>query len=478
MPCVSSGRCLDPSSPSLRRSGKSPERSAGLRALLRLSSRVQVYLQRPFDVFLRVRIFRSLRGVRKLVPELPFTHLIDGAFHRALQDLVCQYVRQENEAGKQRWRLRIRDNECAARTYIKRRADQALEREKTLASRSLPASGCNPAVEIDKQASIWNSRWRRLTMLESLRLLPSWLKSLSPPRVRFASRASPLATHGLPKLLLGSLLLGGSMPLNFGGIKPWPCDALLMPGPGAKRACCGKTTVKLAQLLFCAGAQLLNRWLASWALSWRGSFDCAGLPGSSVASALQMLQHELHQGCRLAVQQDVSGYFDCLEHELTCAVLRHLRAPEPFVALFEHVCSSSTRIFCLQGAWSETWIHPRRGLPQGCPLSPLVSAAMTHAWACWVFGSSVSPQSPINGLGYIDDRLLLLRANHEIAALRSAVSRSGQFDRAFGLEVSLKKCAVVAACNDCEALQLAASLDYQFKQTIQTLGAQASWGPP
>ena len=81
-------------------------------------------------------------------------------------------------------------------------------------------------------------------------------------------------------------------------------------------------------------------------------------------------------------------------------------------------------------------------------------------------------------MGYIDDRLLLLRANHEIAALRSAVSRSGQFDRAFGLEVSLKKCAVVAACNDCEALQLAASLDYQFKQTIQTLGVQATWGPP
>ena len=115
---------------------------------------------------------------------------------------------------------------------------------------------------------------------------------------------------------------------------------------------------------------------------------------------------------------------------------------------------------------------------QGCPLSPLISAAMTHAWACWVFGSSVSPQSPINGLGYIDDRLLLLRANQEIAAMRSAVSRSGQFDRAFGLEVSLKKCAVVAASNDREALQLAASLDYQFQQAIHTLGVQATWGPP
>ena len=71
-----------------------------------------------------------------------------------------------------------------------------------------------------------------------------------------------------------------------------------------------------------------------------------------------------------------------------------------------------------------------------------------------------------------------MRANQEIAAMRSAVSRSGQFDRAFGLEVSLKKCAVVAASNDHEALQLAASLDYQFQQAIHTLGVQATWGPP
>ena len=464
----------DPSSPSLSRSGKSPERSAGLRALLRLSSRVQVYLQRPFDVFLRVRIFRSLRGVRKLVPELPFTHLIDSAFHRALQDLVCQYVRQENEAGKQRWRLRVRDNEC-----------------------SLPASGCHPAVEIDKQASIWNSRWEASDHAGVPGIAPflAHIPQPGPCQIDFTFTADALRR--------AAARIKGKSP----GPDAWTSEALTRLPPAWwqfaadlwNRAMAlrrtpdawtrGKTCllwkddrktrpITVLPVIWRAGAQLLNRWLASWALSWRGSFDCGGLPGSSVASALQMLQHELHQGCRLAIQQDVSGYFDCLEHELTCAVLRHLRAPEPFVALFEYVCSSSTRIFCLQGAWSETWIHPRRGLPQGCPLSPLVSAAMTHAWACWVFGSSVSPQSPINGLGYIDDRLLLLRANHEITALRSAVSRSGQFDRAFGLEVSLKKCAVVAACNDCEARQLAASLDYQFNQTIQTLGVQATWGPP
>ena len=220
----------DPSPPMLSRGGKSPERSASLRALLRLFSRVQVCLQRPFDVFLRDRIFRSLRGVRKLVPELPFANLIDDAFRQALQDLVDQYVQQENEAGRQRWRLRTRGNQGAARAYIKRRADQVLEHEKMLALRRLPANGCHPI-------------------------------SLSPLRacggLHLASRANCLGlTHGLPKLLLGSLSFGGSMPLGF-GIKSWPCNALLLPGCGAKRVWFGKTTVKLAQLLYCLSSGAL-----------------------------------------------------------------------------------------------------------------------------------------------------------------------------------------------------------------------------
>ena len=402
----------DPSPPMLSRGGKSPETSASLRALLRLFSRVQVCLQRPFDVFLRDRIFRSLRGVRKLVPELPFANLIDGAFRQALQDLVNQYVQQENEAGRQRWRLRTRGNQGAARAYIKRRADQVLEHEKMLALRSLPASGCHPAVEIDKQASIWNSRWEASDHAGVSGIAPflAQIPQPAPCQIDFTFTAEALWRAA-------SRIKGkspGPDAWNFEALtrlplvwwqyaaELWNQVMALQRTPAAWTR--GKTCllwkddrktrpITVLPVIWRAGAQLLNRWLASWALSWRGSFDCGGLPGSSVASALQMLQHELHQGCRLAVQQDVSGYFDCLEHELTCAVLRHLRAPKPFVALFEHVCSSSTRIFCLQGAWSETWIHPRRGLPQGCPLSPLISAAMTHAWACWVFASSVSPQS-------------------------------------------------------------------------------------
>ena len=95
---------------------------------------------------------------------------------------------------------------------------------------------------------------------------------------------------------------------------------------------------------------------------------------------------------------------------------------------------------------------------------------MIHVWACWVFGANVSCHSPITGFGYIDDRLLLLRGN------RNAVSRSGQFDRDFGLEVSLNKCAVGAASKDRGALDLANSLNYMFQQTVEMLGVKAAWG--
>ena len=151
-------------------------------------------------------------------------------------------------------------------------------------------------------------------------------------------------------------------------------------------------------------------------------------------------------------------------------MLTHLRAPLPLVRLFEFACEHGQRLFSLEGALGTTWRHPQRGLPQGCPLSPLISAAMTHAWCCYTLGSDRGLLDKLAGYGYVDDRLLLLRSHGTFDDLRLAVQRSDHFDRVFGLEVSLPKCAVVSPPGLPEAAALATELRYKHTLCRRDLG--------
>ena len=106
--------------------GKRPERSAGLRALLKLQGRLLVAAQRPQDVALLSRITRSVRAVRQLVPELPFFDVIDDALLQQVKALVETYVQQEGAAAKARWRDRTHTDGSTAPRFVKRRADQVI----------------------------------------------------------------------------------------------------------------------------------------------------------------------------------------------------------------------------------------------------------------------------------------------------------------------------------------------------------------
>lgn len=124
-------------------------------------------------------------------------------------------------------------------------------------------------------------------------------------------------------------------------------------------------------------------------------------------------------------------------------MLRHLRAPDSLVRLFENCCRRSSRVFSLQGALGCEWVRPERGLPQGCPLSPVIAAAVSHCWAAYVIGQDDPVTAKVTGHAYVDDRCLLLRAGASRHHLREAIDRSHEFDLAFKLSLSLTKCAVV-----------------------------------
>ena len=193
------------------------------------------------------------------------------------------------------------------------------------------------------------------------------------------------------------------------------------------------------------GAKIINQQLAEWCSSWCSRHDAGGITGTSTGKALQQFRRCIDKGSNVAVQQDVAGFFDSLDPAHVTLVLQHLRAPEPLVNLIRSTCQHSSRLFALQGALGSDWRSPGRGLPQGCPLSPTVAAAISHVWTAYTLQIATQVPQQIDGYAYVDDRCIMLCPNSPLEALKRALSRSDQFDAAFGLQLSLE----VRSCLTC-----------------------------
>ena len=488
-----------PVTPSARSTGKRPERSAGLRALLKLLSRLQMGMRRPFDAPLWNRTVKSLAHVRRLVPELPSIRQADVASVEQVEALVNTYVEQERTAAKQAWKRTTRDSLAASRAYVKAKADQILAWDKEAAETLAPTSGRHPAAEVDKQAQVWIKKWRSQCSSSSLDTqvdgILSQVPRPPPTNVTFVITASSLrdsvrsmrntscgpdgwetsALLRLPERWWRLAAVLWERVLNLSRVPvAWVRGrtALLWKPKGGTRP------ISVLPVIWRAGARLLNKHLHAWTASWRAHYDSGRVAGTSIDTALQQLAKELQAGASVAVQQDVSSFFDSLEHRTTARILRHLRAPTTLVTLFENYCDRSSRIFSMQGALSSGWVQPERGLPQGCPLSPVIAAAVSHCWAAFVLGQEDPLSAKVTGHAYVDDRCLLLRPGLSCCHLRAAVTRSNEFDSAFKLSVSLPKCAVVAKADDLEAQTLAAHLGYQHLPSLEVLGVVVQFDRP
>ena len=139
--------------------GKSPVRSEGLRALLQLQARLRVALDRAWDEPVRRRICRCLRGVRLLVPELPYFEHIGEAMLQEVSGLVQAYSKHERAVAKAHWKERMRSNAGAVRNFVKRRAEAILAWESSEESQRIPSSGHHPALEVDKHSKDWLAKW-------------------------------------------------------------------------------------------------------------------------------------------------------------------------------------------------------------------------------------------------------------------------------------------------------------------------------
>ncbi|CAE6972781.1 L96 [Symbiodinium sp. CCMP2592] len=481
--CVARGASWHPREPAnVLRPGKRPERSRGLRLLLKLQERLRVLTFRPADEQLAVRIRKSLRQIRLVVPELAFAPAgSETSLLPQVEELVAAYTRQEEEAKKLLWRARIRADTARVRAFVKRRADEQIAWESRPPDAAAPGDNPHPAVAVKTAAAaLQNKIAPRAFAPVNTHAVRAMLQAVPRPaaqdscleitpeglvqamRAMCAKAPGPDQWH--PHLLL-------ILPMR------WWCWAARLWNLCLRGRCAfhgGFRPLTIAQVMWRAGARVINQQLASWVSSWASQADAGGLPGTSVQSALLQLSLAMNQGAQTVIQQDIASFFDTIQHGVLEIFLDHLRAPALLWPILRAFYQKALRIVQLRGAFSSSWFRPVLGLAQGCPLSPTLAAAISHIWA------QVTLRGGVSGIVYLDDRSIWSHSNAP-DELRAAVLRSNHFDSTCGLAVSLPKCAVVASQAEAAGADaIASEFGYQRPSSLEILGVtvdfEAGWG--
>ena len=167
----------------------------------------------------------------------------------------------------------------------------------------------------------------------------------------------------------------------------------------------------------------------------------------------------------IALRQDIHRYFDSIDFEQGLAVLDHLRAPACVTRLIRTFYARGSRIFAVGPFQGDDWQRGfQRGVLQGCPLSPLVGAAVMLPWLHQV-------RLPgIECAVYMDDRVLWASDPSSGAQLRLALERTELFDRVFGFRCRPSKCGIAASSGGAVADFGLDHLEYPFDTKFAVLG--------
>ncbi|CAE7801443.1 unnamed protein product [Symbiodinium sp. CCMP2592] len=177
----------------------------------------------------------------------------------------------------------------------------------------------------------------------------------------------------------------------------------------------------------------------------------------------------IRSGSKAFIQEDLQKYYDTIHFPLAALVLERLGMPVQVVALLKSFYSRQFRLLSFRGQCSSQWILATRGLVQGCPMSPVIAAAIMHIWQLTVSSARVS------SLAYQDDRTLILKPDvsqmrgtvMDLQPLADACQRSRAFDAAFEFSCDSTKSAVIG---DDRCQGLADNLGYPREENLSLLG--------
>ena len=172
------------------------------------------------------------------------------------------------------------------------------------------------------------------------------------------------------------------------------------------------------------------------------------VPSSDV---LFQVQAALNRGMHTAALMDVAGYFDAMNAKMLKKVFAHLGAPVQLAPLMESFYSGAFRYFCSEGSFDPEYHVVHSGIAQGCPLSPIAAAALSHCWSEYIKSSCNNICVQI----FMDDRTLMLEPSGSCQDLERARSASATFDAAFSLSLSPDKCFIASSRPSVQTAQLA-----------------------
>ena len=173
------------------------------------------------------------------------------------------------------------------------------------------------------------------------------------------------------------------------------------------------------------GAKFIARALRQWAPEWASASDHGGLPGRSITDVLFQLQAAMRHGVHTAVLTDVAGYFDSMNIPAMRKVFQRLGAPAQLMPLLESFYDDAHRYFNFEGSFDPGCHVVRSGFGQGCPLSPIAAAALSHCWSEYVRSACPTIGTQI----FMDDRTLWVEPSTDVVAKARIVNpwRSQRF---------------------------------------------------
>ncbi|CAE7777915.1 unnamed protein product, partial [Symbiodinium sp. CCMP2456] len=469
--------------------------AAGVESLLlarlrRLHRRLAHLARVPADAPLLRKVRGDLHFAAETFPELrAFADANPLDALESVAGIVKLVADDERRAALRRWLATTSDDFGAQCSWVRRRCalEEAADRP------SVPLGDLDPRVvtaptEVLKQAeSEWAPRWtaRRdrsdAAVLHALRALPevpqcAWQVTFDGPSLRGMARSMKGKAPGVDQWRAEELLL---LPPPFwqslaelwqsiadrGDVpRPWQRVriALLPKRQGGTRP------LSLLSVVWRLGAKHMLHQLDAWVGQWLDHTSCGGVPARSGKDLVYQLLAGMREHSQSAVvAQDLAKYFDAIDVRDLMVVLRRLAAPPQLVAVVQALYDGQERLFSRSGFLSGSWVQASRGLCQGCPLSPLLAAAVLRGW------SALLGTAGARAASFVDDRYFWASSSDTLC---SAKALGDEYDTAFGFHCDSRKCAIAASSASSIAGEVAAVCGYSRVEQLTILGLTLDFG--